>query len=177
MTDATSWEAIILAGGEGRRVGGDEKPHLQVGDSTLLERVTVAVSAAVAVHVVGPEVGGGPAAAIASALPRIEAPLVVVLAADLPFIGPAVPLLLAAVDGEDAAVLVDGGGRPNHLAAVWHTAALRRQVERIGNTDGCSMYRLTEGAHITQVPDTGAWGQDCDTPEALESARRRAAST
>lgn len=100
----------------------------------------------------------------------------VVLAADQPFIAPAVPLLLAAVDGHDAAVLVDDCGRANHLAAAWHTAALRRQAERVGSTNGCSMYRLSEGADIARVPDTGAWGQDCDTPEGLDAARRRASS-
>jgi molybdopterin-guanine dinucleotide biosynthesis protein A len=93
--------AVILAGGQGRRLGGRDKPALLVGGRTLLDRALDAVSGVPAV-VVGPPralpagvfrvaedpPGGGPAAAVAAgftALPGLPgAAMVAVLAADLP---------------------------------------------------------------------------------------------
>lgn len=92
---------MILAGGGGRRLGGLDKPGLQVGGRTLLEIVLRAVGDCPVV-VVGPRrelppgvlaaseepPGGGPAAAAAAgvgALPVLPADaLVALLAADLP---------------------------------------------------------------------------------------------
>ena len=76
--------AVILAGGQGRRLGGRDKPALLVGGRTLLDRALDAVSG-VPVVVVGPPralpagvfrvaedpPGGGPAAAVAAGLRRV----------------------------------------------------------------------------------------------------------
>lgn len=37
------YDAVVLAGGSARRLGGADKPGLRVGDSTLIERVAAAV--------------------------------------------------------------------------------------------------------------------------------------
>jgi molybdopterin-guanine dinucleotide biosynthesis protein A len=93
--------AVVLAGGRASRLGGVHKPGLEVGGSTLLDRVLAAVGAAEVRIVVGPPQpvpagtaivredppGGGPVAAIAAGLAAIpDVPFVAVLAADLPFL-------------------------------------------------------------------------------------------
>jgi molybdopterin-guanine dinucleotide biosynthesis protein A len=49
------FDAVILAGGRARRLGGVDKPGLTVGGRTLAEAVVSAVAGAEAVIVVGPE--------------------------------------------------------------------------------------------------------------------------
>jgi molybdopterin-guanine dinucleotide biosynthesis protein A len=96
------WDAVVLAGGRARRLGGVDKPATVVGGQTLLDRVLAATAAASAVVVVGPTrpvapgrrvhwtreqpPGGGPLAGIAAGLRIVTAPFVAVLAADLPFL-------------------------------------------------------------------------------------------
>src|SRR3954453_8560212 len=105
------YDAIVLAGGRARRLGGAPKPQLTVGGRRLLDHVLDAVPDAAHVVVVGPEQaaerpvvwcqeappGGGPVGALAAGLPRTSADVVVLLAADLPWVAPAVPALRAAL--------------------------------------------------------------------------------
>jgi molybdopterin-guanine dinucleotide biosynthesis protein A len=145
------FDAVILAGGRGARLGGVDKPSILLGDSSLLERVVAAVAAARAVVVVGPRrplarevtwclerpAGGGPVAAIAAGLAHTQGEFVVVLAADLPWIAPAVRRLLTALSDRpnaDVAVVVDSTGRRNHLAAAWRRAALNTALNRLAST-------------------------------------------
>jgi molybdopterin-guanine dinucleotide biosynthesis protein A len=117
--------------------------------------------------------GGGPAAALAAGLPLIQAPWVAVLAADLPFLTPAViDLLRAAADGRDGAVLVDDAGRDQVLTGVWRTAALRAAA--VGDLAGEPLRRVLGGlscARVTSPADGPAPWSDCDTPEDLAAAR------
>lgn len=166
--------AVVLAGGEGRRFGGPHKPHAVVGDKTMLEHVRAAVADAARIVVVGPEVCGGPVAALAAGLDEITEPVTVVLAADQPFVAPAISHLLSEVVGHDLAMLTDSVGAPNHLAAAWQTAALRRRLAAIGDPADQSMRRLGAETDAVFVPDLGRWGHDCDTPVELERARERA---
>src|SRR3954451_21606618 len=92
---AEPYDAVVLAGGSGRRLGGVDKPALRVGSTSLLDRVLGAVPDASSVVVVGPSratsrpvtwvredpPGGGPVAALAAGLPLMTAPFVAVLAA------------------------------------------------------------------------------------------------
>jgi len=179
------YDAIVLAGGRARRLGGAAKPQLTVGGRTLLDTAVTAVASAARIVVVGPEQpvarpvrwcreeppGGGPVAALAAGLPATAAPVVVVLAADLPAIAPAVPHLLAAVPGEGAAVLTDAEGRANYLAAAWRRSSLAAALSALGSADGVPMRALYATAPIVAVPDTGGWGQDCDTWDELARAR------
>ncbi|WP_431922892.1 NTP transferase domain-containing protein [Nonomuraea jabiensis] len=94
-----AFDAVILAGGEARRLGGADKPGLTVGGRSLVEHVVTAVADARTTIVVGPErpIAGvvfvreepprsGPVPALAAGLNEVTAPWVVLLAGDLPFI-------------------------------------------------------------------------------------------
>ncbi|MDT5040276.1 MAG: hypothetical protein QOE51_1261 [Actinoplanes sp.] len=179
------FDAIVLAGGTARRLGGVDKPQLRVAGRSLLDRAVQAVRAAERIVVVGPEQpvagpvtfcreeppGGGPVAAIAAGLAATAADVVVVLAADLPWVAPAVPVLLAAVPASGVALLVDGSGRPNHLAAAWRRADLNRALARVGNPSGAAMRALVADVVQVRVPDAGGWGRDCDTWDDVAEAR------
>lgn len=184
------FDAIVLAGGAASRLGGADKPALRIDGASLLDRVLDAVREAQHTIVVGPwrstarEVhwrreeppGGGPVAALAAGLGGVHAPTVLVLAADLPWIAPAVPALLAASQSSsaDVAVLRDEDGRRNYLAAAWRVAALRHALTAIGDTSGAPVRALFATAEIMDVPDPQGWGRDCDTWDDLAAARHRA---
>ncbi len=182
------YDAVVLAGGSARRLGGADKPGLRVGDSTLIERVAAAVCDAGRLVIVGPAragldaaivtredpPGGGPVPALAAGLVHVRAPWVAMLAADLPFLGPAhvTALREAATDGSGA-VLVDGGGHEQWTAGVWPVAVLR---DALGGYGGGSLRGLLAplSPRRVSVPVTpGApppW-LDCDTLDDVERAR------
>jgi molybdopterin-guanine dinucleotide biosynthesis protein A len=178
-------DAIVLAGGAAARLGGAAKPQLTIAGRTLLDHAVAAVRDARQVVVVGPQQpvgravvfcreqppGGGPVAAIAAGLPHTSAPVVVVLAADLPFVAPAIPLLLDALPDVGTALLVDRSGRANYLAAAWQRASLETALAELGDPVGASARALTELTTRVLVPDEGGWGRDCDTWEDLAQAR------
>jgi molybdopterin-guanine dinucleotide biosynthesis protein A len=182
-----AYDAIVLAGGQARRMDGADKPALEVGGSPLLDRVVSACAGASRIVVVGPQrdvvarvtwarespAGSGPVAAIAAALPLVDAPVVLLLAADLPWIAPAVPVLLDAVGGADVAALVDADGRRNLLAAAWRRDVLTAALSRTGEPAGAPVRALYEGVACVDVPDPRGWGQDCDTWDDLARARER----
>ncbi|MHA5049607.1 DUF6457 domain-containing protein [Streptomyces sp. SD15] len=98
-TDAP-YDAVVLAGGAARRLGGADKPGVRVGGRALLDRVLAACAeAGTTVVVAEPRTtarpvawaredppGGGPVAALDAGLRHTTAPYVVVLSADLPFL-------------------------------------------------------------------------------------------
>jgi molybdopterin-guanine dinucleotide biosynthesis protein A len=153
VSDHIDHDAIVLAGGAARRLGGADKPALSVGGRRLLDRVLAACPDAATTVVVGPgrpasravvhaledPPGGGPLAALEAGLRHTTAPTVLVLSADLPFLTPAtVQKLLAeatsravtAADGpkapRDGAMLRDGDGRDQPLVAAYRAEPLRR---------------------------------------------------
>src|SRR3954453_11537930 len=144
------YDAIVLAGGRARRLGGAPKPQLTVGGRRLLDHVLDAVRDAEQLVVVGPEQpaqrpvvwcredppGGGPVAALAAGVPRTPAGVVVLLAAELPWIAPAVPALRAAPPRAGAAVLTDPAGRLNYLAAAWRRPTLSGALAGVGALPG-----------------------------------------
>jgi molybdopterin-guanine dinucleotide biosynthesis protein A len=177
--DRTAYDALVLAGGAARRLGGADKPALRIGGATLLDRVLAACPHAGRAVVVGPTrptvragvlwaredpPGGGPVAALAAGLPHTTAPVVLLLAADLPFLDAAtVDRLVAAVsrdrdrdrDGDrdregngendrdgrvtepaEAAVLVDADGHDQPLAGAYRVTALRRALGRLAAEHG-----------------------------------------
>jgi molybdopterin-guanine dinucleotide biosynthesis protein A len=179
------FDAIVLAGGTAARLGGADKPQLTIAGRSLLDHTVAAVRGAERVIVVGPEQlvdgtvlfcreeppGGGPVAAIAAGLGHTSSDVVVVLAADLPFVAPAIPLLLDALPPVGAALLVDHSGRVNYLAAAWRRASLDAALAALGDPAGASARALTELTPRVPVPDEGGWGRDCDTWEDLAQAR------
>lgn len=174
-----SFDAVVLAGGRGSRLGGVVKADVEVGGRALLDHVVAGLSGAAAVVVVGPPAvtrpgvdrvledppGGGPVAGLAAGLARLGtsgAPTVVVLACDIPRGTAAIPALLAAAEGADGARLLSGD-HPQHLAAVYRRAALDAAFARLGDPAGVSMRTLLEGLDLVDVPDPDDLGADADT--------------
>jgi molybdopterin-guanine dinucleotide biosynthesis protein A len=185
---ADAYDAVVLAGGSARRLGGVDKPALEVGGRALLDLVIAAVDDAGRVVVVGPRrttersvhwcrerpPGGGPVAALAAGLAEVRADLVVVLAGDLPFVtGDDVRVLLAATAQQDGAVAVDAGGRDQLLLGAWRTDRLRAALpdDPDGARLGAVIARLT--ARRVTLPAAGrpAPWFDCDTQADLTTAR------
>ena len=183
------FDAIVLAGGAASRIGGADKPMLDVAGVPMLSLVLDAVAAARVRVVAGPQrdisgvtwyeeepPGGGPVAAIAAALPATGAATIVVLAADLPWIAPAIEPLRTALDRSDADVaMLARDGRQNYLAAAWRRSALVAAIRGLDDAAGVSMRRLVADARVVEVPDAGRWGEDCDTWTDLARARARRA--
>ncbi|EGJ75967.1 putative molybdopterin-guanine dinucleotide biosynthesis protein [Streptomyces sp. Tu6071] len=144
-----AYDAVVLAGGGARRLGGADKPGLRVGARTLLDRVLTAcegarttVVVAVPRPVARPVVwaredppGGGPLAALDAGLRHVTAARLCLLSADLPFLtSAALTRLHAALDAapeKDGALYVDADGREQYLTAVYRTAPLREGLERL----------------------------------------------
>jgi molybdopterin-guanine dinucleotide biosynthesis protein A len=116
--------------------------------------------------------GGGPVAALAAALPRLTAPVVVVLAADLPFVTMSTVERLVTCA---PAVAVDDDGRPQFLLGAYLVAELRQAMPAAAA--GTSMRGLvsslaTPPAWISVgVPGGPPPWFDCDTPAQLDAAR------
>ncbi len=165
--------AIVLAGGRATRLGGVDKPALVIGDRTLLEHALAAAeSIADDVIVVGPEVQGGPVAALASALSRVPTDRVLLLAADLPFADRLVSALADVELGDaDGAIVVDGEGRDQWLAAIYRAASLRGSLEAIGDPVDASMRRLVGALELARVAVPTADAADIDTWEDYERVR------
>ncbi|MFF9493465.1 NTP transferase domain-containing protein [Streptomyces flaveolus] len=187
------YDAVVLAGGAARRLGGADKPGLRVGGRALLDRVLAACSGArTTVVVADPRPtarpvtwareeppGGGPLAALAAGLRHTTAEQVVVVSADLPFLAaPTVGRLTAALAASDAdgVLLTDVGGRDQPLVAAYRASALRRGLTAVAgdraDLTGLPLRRLTDGLRLTRVPDAVA-SFDCDTWDDIATARAR----
>uniref|UniRef100_UPI00117DF83F molybdenum cofactor guanylyltransferase n=1 Tax=Streptomyces murinus TaxID=33900 RepID=UPI00117DF83F len=142
------YDAVVLAGGAARRLGGADKPGVRIGGRALLDRVLTACAAArTTVVVAAPRStarpvrwareepsGAGPVAALAAGLRHTTAAHAVVLSADLPFLrADTLRRLLTALgeSGADGALLTDAEGRDQPLVAAYRTAALRRELDAL----------------------------------------------
>lgn len=192
-----SYDAIVLAGGAARRLGGADKPALSVGGRTLLDRVLDACPDARTTVVVGGRrattrpvhwtredpPGGGPVAALDAGLRRTTAELVLVLSADLPFLdretvralleAPSSPVTPAA----DGAMLRDPDGRDQPLVAAYRAEPLRREIALLaaehGTLTGLPLRALTAELDLARVTSRPLASFDCDTWDDLAAARAR----
>ncbi|MEU8132075.1 NTP transferase domain-containing protein [Streptodolium elevatio] len=190
------FDAVVLAGGVARRLGGRDKPALRVGGRTLLDRAVEACAGAGRVVVVGPErtteaavrwvredpPGGGPVAAVAAGLAAVDAPYVLLLAADLPFVtrevtGRLLDALVRPADGAnsppDGALLVDADGRDQMLLAAYRTEALRDALAALGEPHGAALRRLLAPLALVRAVDAEGAAFDCDTWPQVRAARDR----
>lgn len=195
VADAAAPDAVVLAGGLAKRLEGADKPALEIGGVTLLDRVIEACIGARSLVCVGPRretrrkvrwtreepPGSGPVAALAAGLAAEtgaeSAPHVLVLAADLPFLGATiVHTLWTSARGHDGAVLVDAEGRDQWLAACYARDVLERRIAELsaasGGTAGLSLRRLLAGLDLVRVPDPDGQSFDCDTWEDVRHVRR-----
>ncbi|WP_340138084.1 NTP transferase domain-containing protein [Rhodococcus rhodnii] len=183
--------AVVAAGGRGSRMGGVDKPALEVAGRRLLDTALEAVASADRVVVVGPPrgelpesimqvrespAGAGPVAAVAAGLLATapdDADIVVLLAADLPDVTAAtIDALVARVVETDApaAVAIDDDGRLQFLLAAWRADALRDALDSVDVTDAAMKQLLPHSFAAVRVPNCG----DLDTREDLDRARAAA---
>ncbi|KUL63053.1 molybdopterin-guanine dinucleotide biosynthesis protein [Streptomyces violaceusniger] len=186
-----AYDAVILAGGAARRLGGVDKPALRVGGRALLDRVLDACRGAGRTVVVGPRrptvrpvrwareepPGGGPVAAVDAGVRQTTAPVVLVLSADLPFLTPeTVETLLNGVEGTEGAVLIDSDGREQPLVAAYRAEPLRREIALLatehGGLGGLPLRLLVSELALARLQHPTA-SFDCDTWEDITTARAR----
>ncbi|NUV74086.1 NTP transferase domain-containing protein [Streptomyces fungicidicus] len=194
------FDAVVLAGGGARRLGGVDKPGLRVGGRALIDRVLAACGQArMTVVVAAPRevarevvwareepAGGGPLAALAAGVAAAGgaegAPAVVVASADLPFLDEAaVRGLLArlAEGGADAVLARDAEGRDQPLVGAYLRAPLVRALAEIraeeGELTGLPLRRLTSRLTLDHLAEEGGApvSFDCDTWGDLAAARAR----
>jgi molybdenum cofactor guanylyltransferase len=186
--------AVVLAGGRAERLGGVDKPGLEVGGRTLLGAVVAAArdAGAARIIVVGPDrpqlrlpvrfvreepPGAGPFPALRRGLGEPaagESGQVLVLAADLPFLRAAhLRELVAAAEGRAGAVLADDQGHPQWLIGCWDRRTL--SAAAAGYT-GSSLRGLMQPLDPAPVVIGLAAGEpppwlDCDTGADLSQAR------
>lgn len=193
--DLPEYDAIVLAGGEGARLGGVDKAALEVAGRPMLDHVLDAVRGAGTVVVVGPDTVdprghqrvqedpplGGPAAGVAAGLAALTTPAdtVLVVACDQPLAGAAIDDLRAALAGRpgaDGAVLVAADGHRQTLLAAYRSAALQAVVRRIEaerGLSGASMRALVGPMDLVEVVDTHGAAQDGDTWADIEALTAR----
>lgn len=182
------FDAVVLAGGSGSRLGGVDKALVQVGGQAMLTRVLTAVVGAQRIVCVGPRrdidvavtwcreepAGGGPVAAVAAAMPFLTAEVVLLVAVDMPFVDlAAVRSLVPAVGDLDGACAVDDVGRAQPLLAAYRRDRLADALGRLGEPGGQRVRDLVAGLRLQRVP-VGVAATDCDTAEDLRAARARA---
>ncbi|MEE1939469.1 NTP transferase domain-containing protein [Streptomyces sp. TRM 70361] len=191
-----AYDAVVIAGGAARRLGGTDKPALTVGGRSLLDRVLHACADAARTVVVGPRrptyrpvdwvreqpPGGGPLAALDAGLRRVERDTVLLLSADLPFLTAAtVRALLDGLDGAltgpgDGVIVSDGRDQP--LLGAYRTESLRRELALLaaehGRPANLPLRLLTDELALRRVaPADPEAARDCDTWGDLASARSR----
>ena len=186
MAEETTWDAVVLAGGRARRLGGIDKPALAIGGRSLLEIALAACYAARYRVVVGPQrptseqvrwaqespAGSGPLAALGAGLAALPSgsAVVVVLAADLPAVNvELVDRLRAAIIGSselDGAVVVDDQRRAQPLLAAYRRRPLERAVAALGDLRDRPVRAILERLTVAEIDDTNA-ADDIDIQEDL----------
>ncbi|KIF75575.1 molybdopterin-guanine dinucleotide biosynthesis protein [Streptomyces sp. 150FB] len=190
----TAYDVIVLAGGAAKRLGGADKPGVRVGGRALLDRVLGACEGAGRSVVVGgrrPTVrpvrwtredppGGGPLAALDAGVRCVDAATVLVLSADLPFLGEeTVSRLIGTLEtsGKEAALLTDADGRDQPLVAAYRTEPLRREIALLateyGGLAGLPLRLLSHELDLARVDADPFASFDCDTWEDISTARAR----
>ena len=186
--------AIILCGGSGRRLGGVDKPLLQVGGRTLVEHCIAAIAPQIGDIVIscGHETapyerlglaavaddrpGEGPLAGIASAVPHVRTEWILTHPGDAPFPHPELVARLAPAAARDgvAVPLVDGH-RQNLtlLLARPQAEALARSYADGGRA--VKHWLDATGATSVDMSDVADAFFDVDTAEDLAACERRLA--
>ncbi len=172
---------VVLAGGTSRRFGSD-KLDARFHGSTVLQTVVGSLPEQWPVVVVGPErdcgrtvtwtretpPGGGPLAGVAAGVERVRTAIVGVVAGDMPYAGPALERLVAALRTSPpevgAAVATDDGGFANPLLAAYRTATVRQALPFPAVNRPAKL--LLEMPHL-EVAVTGPASRDVDTPTDL----------
>lgn len=181
------FDAVVLAGGRGRRLGGADKAALDLAGTTSLDRVLAAVSDARTSVVVGPRRPtlptqapvrwtleqprhSGPASALRTGVAMTGAPMVVVLATDVPLVDASlVHDLVRAAHGHDGALLVDDDGRDQPLVGAYRRRAL-------AGRPGRSLRAMLAPLDLLRLADDRRLSRDIDTADDLAEVRAQMAA-
>jgi len=185
--------AIVMAGGQSRRMGGD-KATLLLGERTLLQHVVDLVQpifAQVLVSVSEPRpdlnwpqvcdthANAGPLAGLCAALDQARTPWVFAVATDMPFVKPALIELLAARRARFDAVVPVVAGHPQPLAAFYSTRCLEPIRAILDGEGKRSLRAALEQLNVCYVAQSQLQAADpglrsffdLDTPDDLAAAR------
>jgi molybdopterin-guanine dinucleotide biosynthesis protein A len=178
---------VILAGGEGRRMGGD-KPLRRLGGLSLLDRAVacarswsdeIAISARSPDQFCGaglpilldpPEIGG-PLAGLASAL-QVGRPTVLTIPCDTPFLPEDLPDRLARAMGERAAALPASLGRVHPVCGLWRTD-LHIRLQSYAGAGRRSLIGFAESVGYGVAEWPGDPFFNINSPDDLAEAERR----
>ena len=167
---------LVLTGGASSRLGQD-KASTPINGRTMFERACDAIRSvdpeAVLIEL-GSDVGGGPAAAVVSALPSCTSEFVGVVAVDMPMVrtalGVVVDSLAASSPKVDAWIPISAGGRRQWLSALYRRESLLRAAS---NRDfrNRPFHELVDDLSVfdVSVPSDVSL-LDVDTPADLERA-------
>lgn len=174
------FDAIVLAGGRGSRLGAPSKPEYVLGGRRLVDVALSAVSSARRIVLVGPGPApdgvlltredppfGGPVAAVAAGVAALpdHAAWTVLLACDLPGAEAGVAQLLTVDPGPaDGVCLLDADGRSQWLFGCYRTEALVRRLGERGDPLLTAMYRLLEPLRLLGRSADPCITSDIDTP-------------
>lgn len=201
---ALLYDAIVLAGGRSSRLGeGRNKALLRLEGTALLERVANAVVSARQIVVVAPadtveSAGlsgkvtqtlenppfGGPVAGILAGLDSLEgevAPVVAILACDLPWARPATQALLESAEmislgagnHADGVCAGDMEQRPQQLLGFYRTEFLQERARKVASGRDLSVKRFLAGARLITVNVPSQYVQDIDSPDDLDRYLRQ----
>ena len=181
ISDCTGTTLAVLAGGEGRRMGGP-KSVLTLDGRPILDRLldrlgwpgpTLLVTAPDREHppgwrrftseVTDSVAGEGPLRGILTALEQSSTNEVVVLPVDMPNITPA-PLAWLAARLRDnpgaAAVMVERNSRIEPLPAAFRGITAQRLISSHLKEQQLSLHRLTESSEVVVVAAPSGWPDD-----------------
>ena len=183
MPPTADWDAIVLAGGRGSRLGGVDKAALEFEGETLIARTLRAVAGAGRIIVAGdpgPVPEGtivvreeprfsGPAAAIGAAMAEVHAPYVFLVGCDHPFLSDAVDLLLDEASG-DGVIAIDADGRRQYLMSVLDASALRASIAAQATLVDLAVRALLVPLELMEIPIPTRAALDIDTWHDQEKA-------
>ncbi len=188
-TSPADVDAVILAGGRARRLGGLDKGALVYEGRTLVERALAAASVAAHRVVVGnpapasvpsgvrvvreEPVFSGPASAVMAGIDALAAAgststWVFVLACDAVHSAELTEALLVGAERHpesDGVVPVDEESRRQMLVGLYRVSALRAARDEIGDVADISMKRLLEPLSLVELRVGAHASTDVDTPE------------
>ena len=168
---------IILAGGEGKRMGGVDKAAVAVDGRTLLEILLSQLDPKHDIVVVSPTSIdgikttceepplGGPVAGIEAGLNSFEHAheFTAILAVDAPYSASMLPLLQTQIGKGDVAVTLGSDGWVQPLCALWRSDSLQAALHSLGETrNRPAKALLKQAGHVVEVGGDGT-EKDYDT--------------
>ncbi len=167
------FDALVLAGGRGTRLGGADKAALTLNGQRLVDRVITAARSAGAnqVVVIGPPHAGTEADRVVREEPAYGGPLAA-LAAGIRAVDSALRTA-SGMELGDGALLQDEEGHLQWLAGYYRTAAITAACKRLGDeVANAPLRRVLGELELHRIPVGERLSDDIDTPQALATARQ-----